>query len=51
MKKDEAPWDEFLSHAKQLKTDDVAVVVMRIGRGWEFTYMEYFHLSIWWGYG
>ena len=37
----EAPktWDEFLSHAKQLKTDDVAAVVMRIGRGWEFTYM------------
>ena len=32
-------WDEFLSHAKKLKTDDVAGVVMRIGRGWEFTYM------------
>ena len=32
-------WDEFLSHAEKLKTDDVAGVVMRIGRGWEFTYM------------
>ncbi len=32
-------WDEFLSNAQQLKTDDVAAVVMRIGRGWEFTYM------------
>ena len=32
-------WDEFLDNAKKLKTDDVAAVVMRIGRGWEFTYM------------